>query len=77
MCPNLLVKKEKKGMHFLRWMTNTDIQWKLSKADIVETNIFVSFRQMSPLDRLYLCNFDQQTDILGQNLFSALGGCPL
>ena len=35
------------------------IQWNLSKADTLGTNIFVRFRQVSALDRLGLWDFHQ------------------
>ena len=50
--------------------------WNLSKADTLGINIFVRFRQVSALDRLGLWDFHQETDILGQNILSALGRCP-
>ena len=53
------------------------LQWNLSKADTCRANIFVRFRQMSTLDGLSLWDFDQQTDILGQNILPALSKCPL
>ena len=53
------------------------LQQNLSKADTLGTNIFVRFRKVSVLDRLCLWDFDQQTDISGQNLLSGLGRCLL
>ena len=53
------------------------VQWNLSKADTLGTNIFVRFRQMLTLDRLCLWDFDQKADILGLNILSALGRCLL
>ena len=40
------------------------LQWNLSKADTLGTNIFLRFRQVSALDRLCL-DFDQKTKMLG------------
>ena len=56
----------------LRKLAIPAIQWNLSKANTLGTNIFVRFRQVSALDRLCLWDFYQKTDILGQNILSAL-----
>ena len=40
-------------------------------------NTFVHFRQVSTLDMLGLGDFEQEIDIFGQSLLSALGMCPL
>ena len=53
------------------------VQWNLSKADTLGTDILVRFTEVSALDRLNLWEFDQETEILGQNILSALGRCPL
>ena len=55
----------------------SSMQWNRIKADTYGTNIFVRFRLVFALDRLCLWDFDQYIDILGQNIFSAFGRCPL
>ena len=54
-----------------------EVQWELFKVDTIGTNTVVHFRQVSTLDRLGLWYFDQCTNISRQNIFSALGRCPL
>ena len=40
------------------------LQWNLSKADTLGTNIFVRFRQVSALDRFFL-DLHQKTKMSG------------
>ena len=46
------------------FLLNVSLQWNLSKANTLGTNIFVRFKQVSALDRLCLWDFKQ-----GENSF--------
>ena len=60
------------------WNTcKIEAQWHLSKADTLGANIFLSFRQVSALDRLWLWDFYQWTDNTELNILFALDKCPL